>query len=306
MMDSSDGRLARAACALEGLSVGDAFGERFFVHPAVVRALLTQRALPAAPWLFTDDTQMALSIVETLAAHGEIDQDHLAESFAQRYEPSRGYGPAMHRLLRLIGDGGVSWREAAPAQFGGDGSFGNGSAMRVAPVGAYFADDLTAVVAQAARSAEVTHTHPEALAGAMAVAVAAALAWQARRAGVRPSAGEFLDQIAPWVPESVVRILILRARDLHPSIAVEHAAAMLGNGDGISCQDTVPFCLWAAARHLDDYEAALWTTVSALGDRDTTCAIVGGIVVMYTGVDGIPPAWRAAREPLPAWAFLQG
>src|SRR5512146_847886 len=110
MMDSSDDRLARAACALEGLSVGDAFGERFFVHPAVLRALLTQRALPAPPWPFTDDTQMALSIVETLAARQEIDQDHLATSFAQRYEPSRGYGPAMHRLLRLIGSG-ASWRE---------------------------------------------------------------------------------------------------------------------------------------------------------------------------------------------------
>ena len=302
MMDQHEERLARALCALEGLSVGDAFGERFFVHPAIVRALLTQRALPAPPWPFTDDTQMALSILETLAARQEIDQDHLAQSFAQRYEPSRGYGPAMHRLLRLIGSG-APWREAAPGQFGGEGSFGNGSAMRVAPVGAYFADDLTAVAAQAARSAEVTHTHPEAIAGAIAVAVAAALAWQARRDGARPSAGDLLDQIAPYVPESVVRILILRARDLRPESAVEHVAAMLGNGEGISCQDTVPFCLWAAARHLDDYEAALWTTVSALGDRDTTCAIVGGIVVMYTGVEGIPPAWRAAREPLPDWAF---
>ncbi len=301
-MNSSDDRLARAVCALEGLSVGDAFGERFFVHPTVLDLLLRERALPAPPWPYTDDTQMALSIVETLAARGAIDQDHLAQSFAQRYEPARGYGPAMHRLLRLIGSG-ASWREVAPAQFGGEGSFGNGSAMRVAPVGAYFADDLNSVAAQAARSAEVTHTHPEALAGAVAVAVAAALAWQARRAGVRPPAGDVLDQIAPLVPESVVRILILRARELRPNIAVEHAAAMLGNGEGISCQDTVPFCLWAAARHLDDYEAALWTTVSALGDRDTTCAIVGGIVVMFTGISGIPPAWRAAREPLPNWAF---
>ncbi len=65
--------------------------------------------------------------------------------------------------------------------------------------------------------------------------------------------------------------------------------------------DTVPFCLWCAAQYLDNYEEAMWATVSALGDRDTTCAIVGGIVACYNGVEGIPPDWLAAREPLPDW-----
>jgi ADP-ribosylglycohydrolase len=57
--------------------------------------------------------------------------------------------------------------------------------------------------------------------------------------------------------------------------------------------------MWCAAQHLDNYEEALWLTVSGLGDRDTTCAIVGGIVSLHTGVEGIPAAWRRAREPLP-------
>jgi ADP-ribosylglycohydrolase len=300
-MDLRDDRLTRARCSLEGLSVGDAFGERFFVNPASLQLLIGNRALPAAPWRFTDDTQMALSIVEILANCGEIDQNQLAKSFGKHYDISRGYGPAMHQLLRLIRSRKL-WREGAKAQFGGQGSFGNGSAMRVAPVGAYFADDLEATVIHAARSAEVTHTHPEAVAGAVAVAVAAALACQMRRDDTHPSPEDFLDQIVPFVPESTVRTKIFGARDLRPNIAVAHAAAMLGNGERISCQDTVPFCLWSAAHHLDDYEEALWTTVSALGDRDTTCAIVGGIVVMYTGVEGIPPDWRTAREQLPDWA----
>lgn len=79
------------------------------------------------------------------------------------------------------------------------------------------------------------------------------------------------------------------------------AVAVLGNGTGLSAQDTVPFALWCAAQHLDDYEAALWLTVSGLGDRDTTCAIVGGIVACALGEAGIPSAWLAAREPLPDW-----
>ena len=65
--------------------------------------------------------------------------------------------------------------------------------------------------------------------------------------------------------------------------------------------DTVPFTLWCAARHLDDFEAAMWTTVSGLGDRDTTCAIVGGIVALYVGAAGIPQEWQQARESLTTW-----
>jgi hypothetical protein len=96
--------LRRAAQSLEGLSCGDAFGERFFLPDSLTKSLIQQRALPAPPWFFTDDTVMALSILETLAQHSEINQDYLARSFAGRYDPGRGYGPAMHKLLaRSVG-----------------------------------------------------------------------------------------------------------------------------------------------------------------------------------------------------------
>ncbi|HEX9595880.1 MAG TPA: ADP-ribosylglycohydrolase family protein, partial [Anaerolineales bacterium] len=61
--------------------------------------------------------------------------------------------------------------------------------------------------------------------------------------------------------------------------------------------DTVPFCLWSAAHNLDNYEEALWQTVAGLGDRDTTCAIVGGIVALSSG--NVPLAWVRRREALP-------
>jgi ADP-ribosylglycohydrolase len=61
------------------------------------------------------------------------------------------------------------------------------------------------------------------------------------------------------------------------------------------------YTLWCAAHHLGNFEEAMWTTVSGLGDRDTTCAIVGGIVACSVGAAGIPPEWIAAREPLPEW-----
>lgn len=127
-------RLARARDSLEGLSVGDAFGERFFLPPGMRAARIEERFLPPQPWPYTDDTQMALSIFSMLRQYETVDQEHLADSFAEWYDPSRGYGPAMHQLLRSI-RAGQDWHKAANNQFEGQGSFGNGAAMRAAPLG---------------------------------------------------------------------------------------------------------------------------------------------------------------------------
>jgi ADP-ribosylglycohydrolase len=173
--------------------------------------------------------------------------------------------------------------------------------MRAAPIGAYFTDDVDRVVVEAARSAEVTHAHPEGVAGAVAVAVAAAPACHARDSGQTPSRPGFLDRVLGYLPEGEVHSRIRRARDLSDGVPVQTAVAVLGNGTGLSAQDTVPFALWCAAQHLDSYEEALWLTVSGLGDRDTTCAIAGGIVACSVGQTGIPAAWLGARESLPTW-----
>jgi ADP-ribosylglycohydrolase len=295
-------RLSRAFLSLEGLSVGDAFGERFFVHPEMVEGFIHARATPAPPWPFTDDTMMALSVVETLGRHGGIQPNDLALSFANRYEGSRGYGPAMHGLVARL-RAGECWSQAAPSLFCGEGTYGNGAAMRVAPVGAYYADDLGAVIEHARRSALVTHAHPEGIAGAIAVAVAAAWAWRSREDPHPVLGSEFLDRILPHVPNGLVAEGIRRARGLPPGSSVTRAVAELGNGTGVSAQDTVPFALWCAGQSLTHFENALWLTVSGLGDRDTTCAIVGGIVSLFTGRNSLPDEWLRAREPLPAWVL---
>jgi ADP-ribosylglycohydrolase len=294
-------RMTRAVHCLQGLSCGDAFGERFFLHPEVARSLIAQRALPSAPWRYTDDTMMAVAVTEILEELGEIHQESFAENLGRRYvaDPQRGYGPAMHTLLPELAKNPSLWRKLSPMLFKGGGSFGNGAAMRIAPLGAYFADDLAALVEQAELSAMVTHSHSEGVAGAIAVALAAGLAW---RHGNSPTQSQdFLHEICEQVPHSEVRRGIATALRLPPDTTVESAVAALGNGAGVSAQDTVPFALWAAASHLHNYEDALWTTVSGLGDRDTTCAIVGGIVAMSAGIESIPPSWLQSREPIPAW-----
>jgi ADP-ribosylglycohydrolase len=282
--------------ALRGLAVGDAFGAQFFVPDNL--SCLRERRLPPAEWPWTDDTEMACSVFDVLRSRGSVDQYDLAQGFARRHDFDRGYGSAMNRLLRLVREGG-RWAELASGLFDGQGSWGNGAAMRVAPLGAWFAVDPEEAAAQAGRSARVTHTHPEAVAGAVAVAVAAAYA---ARGAVRPVTGaQLLSAVKDLTPPGKVRSGVAEAHQLLGQPHAEYAAHRLGNGRQVSAVDTVPFALWCAARHLDDFEAALWACASAGGDVDTTCAIVGGIVASRVGTAAIPAAWRAACEALPEW-----
>jgi ADP-ribosylglycohydrolase len=323
-------RISRALAGLRGLAVGDALGSQFFV-PSNLPSL-RRRELPPGPWLWTDDTEMAASVVAVLAAHGQIDQDALAASFAEHHDFDRGYGPAVNRMLRLIRQEGCDWRELAASLFDGQGSWGNGGAMRVAPLGAWFADDPERAADEAERSAEVTHRHPEAIAGTRAVAAAAALVaadaasrrpGKANEAGGRrvderaaetpvqqPGTGKptapltaegLLSRVLELVPHGAVHAGLRRAADLLEYADTGTVAAVLGCGRRTSSQDTVPFTIWAAARNLGDYRAAIWATAGAGGDVDTTCAIVGGIVAAAGPGSAPPQEWQDRTEAFPGW-----
>ncbi|MFF4899752.1 ADP-ribosylglycohydrolase family protein [Streptomyces sp. NPDC001068] len=289
--------------SLSGLAFGDAFGDRWF---GILRqegpGILEARTLPPEPlWRWSDDTAQAVVLVRELAeGGGTVDQDRLAARFAQAYaeDTHRGYGASMHDVLRRIG-AGESWRDVVAGQFGGQGSWGNGAAMRAAPLGAWHAADLDTAAEQAARQSVVSHHHPEAVAGAVAVALAAALAARGR-GGPAPAGPEFLRAVAERLPDSDVRSGVRVASRMPERTSVRHAAEVLGSGYRMSGPDTVPYALWCAARHLDDLHEGLWFTVAGRGDIDTTCAIAGGVIAARTGVAALPAAWHAAREPLPA------
>ncbi|MFO0624408.1 MAG: ADP-ribosylglycohydrolase family protein [Polyangiales bacterium] len=292
-------RLERARLALEGLSVGDAFGQRFFGDPELVPTQIAARALPPAPWSTTDDTEMGLAVYEVLARHGFVNTDALASRFAERYlaDPARGYGGTAHGILQRIA-AGEPWPSVARSVFDGGGSMGNGAAMRVAPAAGFFADDLDAALRAAEASAAPTHAHREGVAGAVAVAAACVYAWRATRdEGFRRAHPSLLRFALDHTPDGETRAGIAQAAALDPEASVTLAASVLGTGARVIASDTVPFSLWCAARHTDRFDDALWTTVEGLGDRDTTCAIVGGIVALAARAV-IPAAWREAREPL--------
>jgi ADP-ribosylglycohydrolase len=287
--------LVLARRSLLGLAIGDAFGETMFGDPAHAAQRAAKRVIAThRPWRWTDDTAMALSIVEVLGTHGAIDADALADAFARRWarDPQRGYGAGAFRLLERISRG-APWRREAQRLFGGQGSYGNGAAMRAAPIGGYFAGELDRVRHEALRSAEPTHAHPEGAAGAVAVAIAAALA----ASGARRDA--ILAEVIRFTPPGSTQDQLRRAADTDLSADPLRIGLALGTGLDVAAHDTVPFALWVAVRHLGSFEDAIWTATVQYGDRDTLGAIVGGVVVLATGEAAIPTLWRAAIEDVP-------
>lgn len=131
----------------------------------------------------------------------------------------------------------------------------------------------------------MTHAHPNGVAGAVAVAIAAALCASTQR----HSPQQLLSAVLEWTPRGYTYDGIQEAWALAQGCGVIHAAKTLGNGSGVTAPDTVPLCLWLVPHHLESsYEDALWATVSALGDRDTTCAIGGGVLVLRRALGGFP------------------
>ena len=199
--------------------------------------------------------------------------------------------------LREI-NAGAKWQEMAANAFGGQGSMGNGGAMRVAPLGTYFADDLERCADAARASSLVTHTHPEGVAGTVAVAVGAAMAWRMRDGTGTEFAPSFFGEILRLTPESKVRRGILLASQTPADVPLNDVAKALGNGSLVTAPDTVPFCIWMAAHHPRHFVEAVGKTISVGGDCDTNAAIVGGIVALSAGRESIPSEWLQAREAI--------
>ena len=298
MPSDHEDRMNRVRICFAGLSVGDAFGDTFFTDEAIIEERVAERRVAAPPWFYSDDSAMARNVARSLDLFGRIDRDWLAESFANTYQcdPRRGYGGTAQQILRSI-SGGEHWSVAAKKVFGGIGSCGNGGAMRSAPVGAYFSDNIPALVENARASAEVTHAHPEGQSGAIAIALAAAWMVRARPVVNQPSP-DLIRFVLEHLPDGETAGRTRKALSFPFECSPSTPARTLGAGYQLTAQDTVPFCLWCAARHPASFTDALWATVRGGGDCDTTCAIVGGIVVLGAGLEGIPADWMSAREDI--------
>lgn len=299
-------RIELAQKALLGVSIGDAFGDSFFGEQQLILDSIHSRKIPETQWEFTDDTVMSIAIFEELKNFGDIDQNRLIHRFCDNHDldNTRGYGATVRRILREIQEGG-NWKEVAENAFDGQGSMGNGAAMRVCPIGAYYFDDLQKVKHLAMKSAEITHSNIEAITGAIAIAVGTALTTKMKLESCILTPIEFIDQILNELPDTDTKSKIAKSKEISLGYQIETIKSILGNGTNMTAQDTVLFAIWCAAHHLESLNEGLWKAVSILGDRDTICAMVGGIIIMSSKPENISEEWVNSVEKIETSVFCK-
>ncbi len=284
--------LDRYRGCLLGLAVGDALGGKFEAQSAdAIRARFpTAEALinyPQEEIWYTDDTQMAVGVAETLVAHGEIIEARLCEAFVANYVPSRGYGRGARAVLDAMEEG-RDYREVAEQYFPG-GSYGNGAAMRVAPVGLLFRDDPKKFWEQARLSALPTHCHPLGIEGAQLLARAVAHCSRAERF----DRGAFFgDLLAACASEPY------RAK-LRAAAALSEPAGLAGLGNGIEALESVPTAIASFALTPDSYEATVSNVIFLGGDTDTLAAMAGAVSGAFLGAGRLPQRLVGLLESSP-------
>ena len=278
-----------------GSALGDAIGELAFHYPE--RDLLGSKMERIFPLRYTDDTAMAIGLAESLTKKRCVDQEHLGRTFSHNFdrEPWRGYASGPPTIFAAVKERGITYSEAAQDLFRGGGSFGNGAAMRIVPVGLFF-HQFHDLYTEACDSARVTHAHSVGMDGAAIQALAIA---QALR--LDPKKGlpfeRFMGNLAGAarteeikVKMSIVRQLILQR------VPPEPAARRLGRS--VAVHESMPFAAYSFLRHAGSFEECIFCAIMNGGDRDTLGAMAGAISGAYLGVAAIPPAWRAKLENL--------
>lgn len=289
--------------ALVGVAVGDGLGAPFEGNDGPVSARrLTLVQLDRFVLRHTDDTEMTLALAESLAFTGDLDEDHLAATFARRWEsdPGRGYGAGTASLLSQFSSG-VPWKEAAEAQFFGQGSFGNGAAMRVAPAALWAGGDPGLAAEVGRRSARVTHTHPLGVDGAavQAAAVAAALAHPADHPVDRDA---FLAKVRGVAATSaLIEQLDLVASLLAGADLVDVSQQV---GTGVQAHEAVPAAIYSFLCHPASFRDTVRFAIGLGGDTDTIAAMAGAISGAYLGEHAIPAPWVDRTEAAPALRHL--
>jgi poly(ADP-ribose) glycohydrolase ARH3 len=293
MLNAEDRLRDKFLGCMLGSALGDAIGELAFRFPQEPRL---REAVNAAPLLrYTDDTAMAIALAESLAEKGDLDPSHLGRTFHRHFyrEPWRGYASGPPTIFLRVEQEDLTYQEAARSLFGGQGSLGNGAAMRVAPLGLFFrrAPDL---YDRAAASAALTHAHPLAQDGAAVQATAVALAVDLDPATPFPR-DAFCTRLLSLARTPEFRGKLTQIQDLLARrLSAPQAAPLLGQS--VKIHESLPFALYAFLAHPGSFEDCLLAAVLCGGDRDTLGAMAGAVSGAYLGAGVLNPPWREKLE----------
>lgn len=240
---------------------------------------------------YTDDTQMTLCVAEWLLA-GEVDDGQaLLARFSEAYRPARRYGSGVTWILRAFPERPHHWKSLSTLMFPG-GSYGNGSAMRVAPIGLAFHRQPQRLVQVARLASTVTHSHPLAVAGSTLQAAAVATALRMQPPLDRDAFLLSLERTLEHLRADAYLDRLEQLRDgLDRQLELPAMASRLGTG--VAALEAVPMAIYCFLSHPHEFERVVEAAIFAGGDTDTIAAMAGSIAGALLGEAAIPKAWLA-------------
>jgi poly(ADP-ribose) glycohydrolase ARH3 len=254
-----------------GLAIGDSYGAPF--EGGLIERLMWKLLGKTKEGLirYTDDTQMAMDIANSYLEKGEINQEHLANTFSANYQWSRGYGPSAAKLLKKIRSG-AKWQEVNRAKFK-DGSYGNGAAMRAPIIAMCFPNNSSKLKENVAKASEITHAHNLAIEGAQLIAFVTASCLN------DVSLECILKSLADHCESQIYRDKIsyfLSIIKEDKSISINEIRKNLGNG--IAASESCVTAIYFGLRYTDkDIESMLHQIFKLGGDTDTIASMAGAI-----------------------------
>lgn len=268
---------------LLGTAIGDALGVPFETKLVNYEPLIEWNGKTflgsdhhrLEPGQYSDDTQMSLMVAESLIQHSGFNPDDLAERYVDWMTSgvARGWGKTtLMAIQNLIA--GKHWSESGIA-----GSQGNGTAMRAAPFGVYFRNDLKSLVNIVKIDSAITHASEEAEAGAVAIALTAAYA-------TNHDTDDLLEKLWSQLPDSKVKSTIYSLDSLLNSEHITPQQALRVLGTKANVKETVPAAIYCFLK-FKTYHEAVVTAIKAGGDTDTTAAIVGALFGARDGMKSI-------------------
>jgi ADP-ribosyl-[dinitrogen reductase] hydrolase len=277
---------------LLGTAVGDALGVPFETklvnyEPLVKwdgKTFLGSEYHKLKPGQYSDDTQMSLMVAESLIQNHGFNPDDLAARYVEWIATgaARGYGRTTLMAVQNL-QSGKHWSESGIA-----GSYGNGTAMRAAPFGVYFRNDLHSLVNIVKIDSAITHASEDAEAGALAIALTAAYA-------CNNDLDRLLDKLYEQLPASKVRSIVYSLDSLLHSEYITPAQALRVLGTKANVIETVPSALYCFLK-FDNYHEAVLAAIKAGGDTDTTAAIVGALFGAKDGIKAIDKSFHTVED----------
>ena len=285
--------------AILGCFLGDAFGSGFEgMNPEKARFHMNNLS-KTFPRSYTDDTDMTLAVAESIVQSSGVSPEDIAKQFSLYCDLTRGYAIGAIKSVQAL-RAGMKWYDVARVVFE-NGSFGNGAAMRVSPVGLFYHHDLEGLRRAAIEQANITHVHPLGQWGAV---------MQARSIGLAVSQ----NPKGPFKKEQMVTDLreILWGGPIEYMKALNKIEEMVAQGkklqsrevvqslgNGVEAHLSVPSACYIAITYSPDFYDAIRAAISLGGDTDTIAGMVGAIVGAHAGEKGLPGEWIDQLEDGP-------